>query len=523
MSDSPQTSPDAVTNLIDDAQTTLTHACPACGAVYTEQELADADYRCKQCGLEMAHVETAPNGTTRRVLAWLRQPGEILLDRYKVEKILGKGGFATTYLVEDSKLGGRKRALKEIPKLLYDDLEEGMLSQLNHPAIPDIVDRGETEDTVYLVLKFGGGRTLENERKNRGGRIPLDVFMPWFQQLGDVISYLHSLTPPVIHRDLKPDNVLLDEHDRVMLIDFGIAKQTEDGGQTRTIARAATHGYSPPEQALGTGTDPRSDVYSLAATAYALLTGRIPPPAHIRVAGRELEPPAQLVPELPAAISDALVDALNLNINLRPQSVLELMQRVTGQTSPVADFGQPTSQTVMVGDLPANYTEQTTSVRIGTEKVTVAPITTAAKKSHKGLWAFMTLLLAAAGGAGYLWYSGQIGGNTGQTQAPVATTGSPGAATQPNSAVPANTAPAPANVATPQGLSPAQLQALQQQQSQGQGGAVIPNAGVAPSVASPASQVATPTPQAAPAVATPSATEVLPASASSMLLPVPRA
>lgn len=398
---------DSATQTVDESLTTLVHPCPACGAVYTEQELADSEYRCSKCGLEMAHIQTAANGSTE-VLAWLRQPGEILLDRYRIEKVLGKGGFATTYLVEDNKLNGRHRAIKEIPKRLYDDLEEGMLSQLNHPAIPDIVDRGETDDSIYLVLKFGGGRTLEDERRKNGGRVSLQVFLPWFKQLADAISYLHNQRPPIIHRDLKPENVLLDEHDRVMLIDFGIAKQTEDDGQTRVIARAATHGFSPPEQALGTGTEPRSDVYSLAATAYVLLTGQVPPPAHIRVAGRELISPAQLVPDLPTNVSDALVDALNLNIQLRPQSVQELMQRVTGQTSPIPDFSQPTSRTVMVGDLPANYTEQATSMRIGTERVTVGPIAATPKKSRTGLWVLGTLIVAAVAAGGYLYQQGHF-------------------------------------------------------------------------------------------------------------------
>lgn len=410
MNDRPSSATDGATLAVDN-QATLTRTCPACGAVYAEQEIADANYRCKKCGLEMAHIETAPNGTTRRVLSWLHQPGDILLDRYTVEKILGKGGFATTYLVSDLNVNGRKRALKEIPRPLYDSAEEEMLSRLDHPSIPDIVDRGESDDSIYLVLRFGGGRTLENERQHHGGRLPVELFMPWFRQLGEVIGYLHHQDPPIIHRDLKPDNVLLDEHDHIMLIDFGIAKQSADNGQTRTIARAATHGYSPPEQALGTGTDPRSDVYSLAATAYTLLTGHVPPPAHVRVAGRELESPAQLVPDLPAAVSDALIAGLNLNINLRPQSVADLMQQLAGATTPTtptSNVSPATSRTVMVGELPANYTEQATSVRIGTEHVTVGTNAAPDRRSHKGLWVTLSLLLALAGAAGWWYYQDHI-------------------------------------------------------------------------------------------------------------------
>src|SRR4029077_6798702 len=118
----------------------------------------------------------------------------------------------------------------------------------------------------------------------------------WMRQLCDVLSYLHELDPPVVHRDLKPENILLDERDRIMLIDFGIAKASGDFAVTRTVARSSSHGFSPPEQVLGAGTDERSDVYSLGATMYALLTGKAPPPAHERVAGSELAPPRSLAP-----------------------------------------------------------------------------------------------------------------------------------------------------------------------------------------------------------------------------------
>ncbi len=375
--------------------------CPNCGTVHSEQELVSANYRCG-CGLELAYLETTPTGATRGVLGWLHRPGDVVLERFRVEKVLGKGGFAATYLVEDQRLNGKKRAIKEIPELLYDETETEMLSHLSHPSIPDIIDRARVAGMVYLVLEFGGGRTLENERRSRGGRIPLDTLLPWLQQLGGVIGYLHKQHPPIIHRDLKPDNVLLDEHDRIMLIDFGIAKQSAESGGTRTIARAATQGYSPPEQALGTGTDPRSDVYALAATAYSLLTGQVPPPAHERVAGTELAPPAQLVPEIPVHISDTLVQALNLNINRRPATVEELLLPLGAAAPVAASFTTDTSHTLRVGDLPPEYTGKAASIRIHSERVTVAPTTGHPRRFRRGLWVFAGLVLAAAG-AGGLW------------------------------------------------------------------------------------------------------------------------
>jgi len=378
------------------------YTCPGCGFTSTADALAGAQYRCGQCGLEVAHIETTALGLPRRVIQWLRHPGDLVLDRYRVVRVLGKGGFAATYLVEDLRVNGKKRALKEIPESLYDVTETELLSRLNHPSIPDITDQDRRDGMVYLVLELGGGRTLEAERKLAGGKVPLGRALSWLQQLGAVLTYLHAQTPPIIHRDLKPENVLLDELGRVMLIDFGIAKQAADGAQTRALARAATHGFSPPEQAMGTGTDPRSDVYALAATFYALVTGTVPTPAHERVAGVDLADPTTLVPELPASMGAALAQALNLNINRRPPSI-EAFLHAMGLMATPAEEAAATSRTVLVGDLGSGRETGAASVRIRSERLTVAPMAPPVRRrSRAGAWlAVGALALAAAGGG--LW------------------------------------------------------------------------------------------------------------------------
>ncbi|MDD2739627.1 MAG: protein kinase, partial [Methylomonas lenta] len=133
--------------------------------------------------------------------------------------------------------------------------------------------------------------------------------------------------------DLKPDNILLNEDDRIMLIDFGIAKEAIADGRTRTLAMAVTVGFSPPEQVMGTGTDQRADVYALGATFYALLTGKNPAAAHQRIAGLELIPPSQLVPGVPAEVEDAIMTSLNLNMNHRQQSVAEFAMALSNIAS----------------------------------------------------------------------------------------------------------------------------------------------------------------------------------------------
>jgi serine/threonine-protein kinase len=330
------------------------HVCPACGTANELDSLIKCEYRCSQCNLELAHLDVAANGVVRGIFGWLRGVGDTIENRYQVKSVLGKGGFGATYLVEDLRLSGKRRAIKEVPELLFDEYETTLLSRLNHPSIPDIIDRSVVDGMVYLVLEFGGSRTLGGERKQyQDRRIPQAKLLPWMRQLCEVLIYLHSQDPPIIHRDLKPDNILLDETGRIMLIDFGIAKESKPATMTRTLGRAATHGFSPPEQAMGTGTDERSDIYALAATFYALLTGENPPAAHERVAGKELVPPSQIAADISPQLESAILQALNLNVNHRQQTVKEFSQVLEmialSAHDSVAHTAEYTERTVMVG------------------------------------------------------------------------------------------------------------------------------------------------------------------------------
>lgn len=311
-----------------------TRACPSCGTANSIAELSERDYRCINCRLELAHLDYAPNGTIRGVFGWLCAVGDVVLDRYQIKSVLGKGGFGAAYLVDDLQLNNRHRALKEVPAPMFDEYETELLTRLDHPGIPDIIERKTVNGMVYLVLKFGGSRTLGSERKQYSDRrIPQDKLFPWMRQLCEVLIYLHGQNPPIIHRDLKPDNILLNEDDRIMLIDFGIAKEAVADGRTRTLAMAVTVGFSPPEQVMGTGTDQRADVYALGATFYALLTGKNPAAAHQRIAGLELIPPSQLVPGVPPEVEDAIMTSLNLNMNHRQQSVAEFAMALSNVAS----------------------------------------------------------------------------------------------------------------------------------------------------------------------------------------------
>jgi serine/threonine protein kinase/ribosomal protein L37AE/L43A len=309
---------------------TENHLCPLCGISNSLEQLQQREYRCSQCSLELAHVDYGPNETIRGIFGWLLPVGEVFQGRYQIKQVLGKGGFGATYLADDLRLAGKRRALKEVPELLFDQYESSLLSRLDHPAIPDIIDHLVANGMQYLVLKFGGSRTLGSERRaSPNRRIPLAKLLPWMRQLCEVLTYLHSQQPPVIHRDLKPDNILLNEDDRIMLIDFGIAKEVSSE-HTRASANAVSESFSSPEQVAGTGTDVRADIYSLGATFYALLTGTNPPGAFARLSGQELTPPSLIVADILPEVEGAILQALTLKKENRQQSVNEFVNALDG-------------------------------------------------------------------------------------------------------------------------------------------------------------------------------------------------
>ena len=399
--------------------------CPKCGALNAVAELPQREYKCGDCGLELAHLDTNAQGAIRGVLSWLLEVGAEIAERYRVTAVLGKGGFGVTYLVDDLRLHGKHRALKEIPEGLFDEHETRLLGRLSHPAVPDITDRFTVGGMVYLVLEFGGNRTLRIEQERRGGRIPVFVLLPWIRQLCDALQYLHEQDPPVVHRDLKPDNILLDDNDRIMLIDFGIAKEATRDSVTRTLGRAVSHGFSPPEQVLGTGTDARSDVYALGAIIYNLLTNRMPAAAHERITGTAIEPLSNFLPEIPPLIETAVMKALELNINLRQQSiaelaqVFELVQSGSGSAATVSVAGAGSASGPTTGDQIVLPSVQLPSVRssspdgaqpqpsVRIKQPEVAQATVAPKRSRGAMVALLVSLIAAAGG-GY-WYLDESG------------------------------------------------------------------------------------------------------------------
>lgn len=214
------------------------------------------------------------------------QPGQVLQGRYRVLGIIGMGGMGAVYQARDLNFPNVVRlcAIKEMINLAQDQqIREQMMSQfireaevlatVDHPAIPKIYDFFSFGDRSYLVMEFIQGRDLETILNSTDKLLPVDQVRDWSIAICDVLSYLHNHEPePIIFRDMKPSNVMIDARRAVRLIDFGIAK-TFQMGQPGTMI--GTEGYSPPEQYRGNATL-LADIYALGATIHHLLTRRDP-------------------------------------------------------------------------------------------------------------------------------------------------------------------------------------------------------------------------------------------------------
>jgi serine/threonine protein kinase len=212
-----------------------------------------------------------------------RCPGTVVAGRYRICRLIGRGGMSFVYLAEDME-SGERRALKEVRRDIarnYDVVRKGllvenaMLSRLSHPRLPKIYDVIREDDACFIVMDYIEGRSLGAVLREEGPQMQ-ELVIFWAMQLCDVLGYLHAQEPPVIYRDMKPSNVMLRPDGEVVLLDFGIARRFKRTGNADTTC-LGTVGYAAPEQFGGNGqSDARTDIYSLGATMCHLLTGRKP-------------------------------------------------------------------------------------------------------------------------------------------------------------------------------------------------------------------------------------------------------
>ncbi|HLZ55840.1 MAG TPA: serine/threonine-protein kinase [Ktedonosporobacter sp.] len=284
--------------------------------------------------------------------------GSVVQERYSIEALLGKGGFGAVYLVRDQRFQNNLFALKEVIDPNKQDrtrftFECDVLKRMDHPALPRVYGTFDDDKNIrcYLLMDYVDGPNLDTLRNRHvEKRLSLAQVMRIMAPIVDAVSYLHHQHPPIIHRDIKPANIIVrKDEEGAVLVDFGIAKEY-DIDSTTTAIRHCSPGYGAPEQ-YARGTNPRTDIYGLGATFYALLTGIVPADALYRMTqlgskhADPLESITALVPAIPAHVSDAIQRAMAINNNDRFASVDEFWQALNAH--PLEEAAPP-----IVGSAP---------------------------------------------------------------------------------------------------------------------------------------------------------------------------
>lgn len=253
--------------------------------------------------------------------------GSLVDGKYKILNKVGQGGMSVVYLAMNEK-ANKQWAVKEVRKDGVKDFEvvkQGLvaetdiLKKLNHPNLPSIIDVIDTDDSFIIIMDYIQGNSL-NKALDEYGAQPQEQVITWAKQLCDVLGYLHSRTPAIIYRDMKPANVMLKPDGNVTLIDFGTAREFKERNLADTTC-LGTVGYAAPEQFGGMGqTDARTDIYCLGATLYHLVTGMNPcePPY-------EIKPIREINPSLSSGFERIIQKCTQRDPNDRYQSAAELM------------------------------------------------------------------------------------------------------------------------------------------------------------------------------------------------------
>lgn len=265
------------------------------------------------------------------------EPGTVLQGRYVVDRLLARGGMSTVYLAHHQVLGHpvavkrlelEERLASKAAEAQAEFLREGLLlAGLEHPSIVKVSDFFVEDDGCFLVMTYVDGQTLGAFIRAARGPVALDQGLAWAREIGEAVRYLHGCTPPVLYRDLKPDNVMIDRGGRIKVLDMGIARRDAPDDRTQTILKGwGTPHYSAPEQLAGMKTDPRSDIYAYGATLYALFTGERPTECLKRLLHAEsLTPPSAINPHLPPRLEALIVKAMAVQAEDRHASMDEIV------------------------------------------------------------------------------------------------------------------------------------------------------------------------------------------------------
>ncbi len=288
---------------------------------------AGAKY-CKHCGKSL------------RYALELHDAGA-LISHYRIARVLGYGGFGAVYEAENTRQAGTHVAVKEtfdadsIRNLQH---EFAALSHSQHPHLPRYYEIFELQGNGYLVMELVPGQSLFDLLKDRRGALPEARVVSYAVQLCDVLDYLHGQVPPILHRDIKPGNIRLTPQGVLKLVDFGLVKRGTQHTRS-TIRGMGTPAYAPLEQWSG-GTSASSDIYSLGATLYHLLTGIEPLPAPERLAKSPdpLTAPHKFNSAISLQVSEAIMTALGLRQCDRYANVMEFKSALMNAAHPAQEF-----------------------------------------------------------------------------------------------------------------------------------------------------------------------------------------
>jgi serine/threonine protein kinase len=287
--------------------------------------------------------------------------GTVLSGRYRLEAKLGSGGMSTVYLARDTTLD-RPVAVKVMHREMSEQedqlqrfrQEARAVAKLSHPNVVAVIDAGEDGGYPYIVFEYVKGETLK-QRIGRVGALDTQDAIAYAIEVARGLSVAHARN--MVHRDIKPQNVLIDEEGRAKLTDFGISRQLEQDGVTATGRVLGTTDYVAPEQAMGHGVDPRSDVYSLGVVLYEMLVGQVPFHADSQVGvamkhvNEELPDVQRRRPEVSAAVALVVERATAKNPAERYQSIGEMIDDLeTALEVEAARAGSATSEATSVLD-----------------------------------------------------------------------------------------------------------------------------------------------------------------------------
>ena len=302
----------------------------------------------------------------------------VLQGRYRIVRQLGQGGMGAVYEAIDERLDttvALKETLFTDEKLRKQfEREARLLARMHHPALPRVSDHFNEDDGQFLVMQYIAGEDLSVMLAQKNGPFPQDEVLRWADQLCDALDYLHTQEPPIIHRDIKPQNLKLTARGQIVLLDFGLAKGS--AGQMSVVTTSAsifgyTPNYAPLEQVQGLGTDPRSDIYALAATLFHLVTNLKPPDALSRASAivNGLPDPLPLANQVTAQVGPAVAAVLSKGMSQKRDDRFASASAMRDALRLAAEDPLGAAATILIGGTATGGAAGTTASEAATKLV----------------------------------------------------------------------------------------------------------------------------------------------------------